>query len=289
MNRLMRELDPRLEAPILVDVSDFSVNFTIPVSNSGNIHALPVGRIELYDEDGTLLRKIGKESIKSPEGVFLGEKTVDYLPVNDEGGNVLPGSNRIYSVTWKGFAYDAIEDGKSVVKFLSPGAYYTRLSEDNARYLLPWEKLKIFIASKKVHAKIYVEYSGLNAVPVPYNLERDIYVKYNYIDKGINYGALLLILLVVIIAWRIIRKKDDEIEYLEEEVDEFEKAKKMAKKALEKKTLKNVPKARSNPKETESTVARKTVPKTSPKKPEVKTTSAKKVPVKKTIQPTSKE
>lgn len=64
---MMDQLDPRVESPILLDTSDFSVNFTIPLSNSGNIHILPVGRIELYDEDGSVLKKIGKEVIKSPE------------------------------------------------------------------------------------------------------------------------------------------------------------------------------------------------------------------------------
>ncbi len=63
----------------------------------------PIGRIELYDEDNTILRKIGKESIKTPDGVYLGEKIVDYLPINDEGGSVLPDGDRkrIYTVDWK--------------------------------------------------------------------------------------------------------------------------------------------------------------------------------------------
>ena len=50
---------------------------------------------------------------------------------------------------------------------------------------------------------------------------------------------ILIILLVVYIAWRIIRKKDheieeleDEVDDLEDEVDEFDKAKKMAKKVI---------------------------------------------------------
>lgn len=63
-------------------------------------------------------------------------------------------------------------------------------------------------------------------------------MKYNYIDKGLNFGAILLILLVIFIAWRLLRKKEDRIEYLEEEVDEFEHAKVLAKKALIKKVEK---------------------------------------------------
>lgn len=50
----------------------------------------PTGRVEIRDEDGNTLKSIGKESIKTPEGVYIGEKIVDYLPINDEDGNVLP-------------------------------------------------------------------------------------------------------------------------------------------------------------------------------------------------------
>lgn len=67
LNYLRDELNPFWDKPKLVNSSDFNVGFSIPVSNSGNIDIRPIGRIELFDEDGTLLRKIGKESIRSPE------------------------------------------------------------------------------------------------------------------------------------------------------------------------------------------------------------------------------
>lgn len=103
LNYIKTELNPFWNKPELVNSSDFNVKFSIPISNSGNVDVRPIGRIELYDEDGRLLKKIGKESIRSPEGLFLGEKIVDYLPVNDEGGSVLPDGERkrIYTVNWK--------------------------------------------------------------------------------------------------------------------------------------------------------------------------------------------
>lgn len=64
---LKKVFDPRLKTPELINLTDFNVTFSIPVSNSGNVDVRPIGRIELFDEDGTLLRKIGKESILSPE------------------------------------------------------------------------------------------------------------------------------------------------------------------------------------------------------------------------------
>lgn len=67
MSYLKTELNPFWEKPTLIKSTDFHVKFEIPVTNSGNIDVRPIGRIELYDEDGTLLRKIGKESIKSSD------------------------------------------------------------------------------------------------------------------------------------------------------------------------------------------------------------------------------
>jgi hypothetical protein len=60
-------LDPTFSAPTLPPTKNFQMDFNIPVSNSGNVHILPVGRIELFDENDVLLKKIGKESIRTPD------------------------------------------------------------------------------------------------------------------------------------------------------------------------------------------------------------------------------
>ncbi len=41
ISKLKRELDPRLTPPVLVE-SNFGMNFSIPVTNNGNTHILPV-------------------------------------------------------------------------------------------------------------------------------------------------------------------------------------------------------------------------------------------------------
>ncbi len=64
---IQTEFNPFWNKPALVNSGDFRVNFSIPVTNSGNVDVRPIGRIELYDEDSTILRKIGKESIKTAE------------------------------------------------------------------------------------------------------------------------------------------------------------------------------------------------------------------------------
>ncbi len=74
-----------------------------------------------------------------------------------------------------------------VVKFQTPGEYYSALSAENAATLYPWEKLKISIATRHIKAKIALEYSGENGVTVPLELERDIVVQYNFIDKVLNW------------------------------------------------------------------------------------------------------
>ncbi|GAB0174775.1 MAG: hypothetical protein HHAS10_06540 [Candidatus Altimarinota bacterium] len=243
ISKLKRDLDPRITPPVLVQ-NDFGMNFNIPVTNNGNTHILPVGRIELYDDE-LLLKRIGKESIRSEDGVLLGEKIVDYLPINDEAGNVLPSSNRLYTVLWKGFAYEDLENDKKVIKFLSPSEYYSRKSGDTAGYLLPWEKLKIIDATKIIKAKIHLEYRKTDGAIEPFESEQDINIRYSYIDKGINWGALILIatlLLIIWILWLLFRKDEervDELEYeveeLEGEIDELEKGRQLAKAALAKK------------------------------------------------------
>lgn len=244
LNYLKTELNPFWNKPELINTADFNVGFTIPISNSGNVDVRPIGRIELFDEDGTLLRKIGKESIRSPEWLFLGEKIVDYLPINDEGWSVLPDGERmrIYSVNWKWFAYEAYENGKMVVKFQTPGEYYSALSAEWAAVLYPWEKLRISVAEKKILAKIGIEYIGEWGKVVPTEIEREIIVKYNYIDKALNWGAILAVVFILFIARLIVRRRDDRIEELEEEteeleeeIDELEHARQAAKKVLAKK------------------------------------------------------
>ncbi|MDP2103403.1 MAG: DUF916 domain-containing protein, partial [Candidatus Gracilibacteria bacterium] len=83
----------------------FPVVFETKFKNDGNTHLKPVGKIELIDEDGETLKSIGKEAMVSPAGAFIGEKMVDYIPVNDGLGNVLPKSERRFESTWEGFGY----------------------------------------------------------------------------------------------------------------------------------------------------------------------------------------
>jgi len=79
--KIAKEVNPFWEKPTL-NGEDFQVNLKIPVENNGNTHIKPTGKIYLYDGDEQL-KKIGKESILNENGAFMGEKIVDYIPVND--------------------------------------------------------------------------------------------------------------------------------------------------------------------------------------------------------------
>lgn len=70
--------------------SGTSFVFKIPLTNSGTIHLKPVGSIEIIDENGQVIPSIGREVIRDPNGVVQGERIVDYLPINESAGNVLP-------------------------------------------------------------------------------------------------------------------------------------------------------------------------------------------------------
>lgn len=285
INHITELLDPTLNAPSFPPVEDFGIDFQIPVKNNGNVHILPVWRIEILDESGLPLKSIGKESIRSPEWAYVWERIVDYLPINDEAGNVLPNAERLYNVSWKWFAYEVYEWGKKTIKFVAPQDYYKQLQSKESPYLLPWEKYRLVPVSKVFQAKIYIEYSGKDNTLVPYEITRDITVDYMVLQKSINYGALAILGCVLFFFWILFltwgrgkanNNKTGNIEYGEWDIDELEKWRMLARKALAKKAEKT-PKS-----EVEAPLVKKTPWKTSPVKKEEETVVSTKKPVSRT-------
>lgn len=134
---------------------------------------------------------------------------------------------------------------------------------------MPWEKYRIKTISRTLKAKIYLEYKGENSQLVPYNKEQDITIEYLAIQKDWNYGAILIALFVLFLIWFIsyvrkgtsrIDRLEEEVEYLESEVDELEKGRLLARKALAKKREKSL----SNP-EPKKSPAKKQEAKWTPK------------------------
>jgi hypothetical protein len=128
---ILTEVNPLWDKPML-EGGDFSLTLKVPVRNDGNIHIRPTGKVYIFDENDVQLEKVGKESIVDENGVYVGEQIVNYLPINDERGSVLPNTERTYEVNWSGFGYEERDPttGKYTIKFESPGDYYTRLTEE---------------------------------------------------------------------------------------------------------------------------------------------------------------
>jgi hypothetical protein len=293
-NDIWGELNPFWEKPVL-SKTDLQISLNIPVQNSGNIHIKPTGKIFIYDGE-VMLTRIGKESIVDENGVYKGEKIVDYLPINDEGGNVLPDSERIFHIDWMGFASQEIgQDGNSIISFESPSDYFARMSEDNAQFIYPWEKLSL--RSETKHLKAQVEFSFKNPktgnVEVS-TLELPITITYNYIAKTLNWWVILIVLLIILLAWIIIRRRDTQIEELEVELDDEIAALEKAQKALlvnKKSPTKKPPvvkekeianKATPSVKKTQ---AKKTIPAEVPVEKAPTTSPVKKTPQKKVASP----
>ncbi len=210
----------------------FHITLKVPLQNDGNTHVRPTGKIYLYDGENRR-DHIGKQSIVNEDGVYLGEKIVDFLPINDEGGNVLPGTERTFEINWEGFAYNDIDSvsGKKIVSFESPGSYYSRIAENGSQMLFPWEKLAILTMNKTLQAKVEVSYKNpATNLDEVYTIELPVPVEYKYIAKTWNWGALTLILLILLLVWRlrrnnlIIHTLEEETHHLSDEISVLERA-----------------------------------------------------------------
>ncbi len=92
-------------------LSDQGPILKINLENQGNIHESPKGNITIYEaETGELLKQIS--SYRDPVSGEL--VTTDEIPLNLDGGNVLPGSSRIFTAKWS----ENIKPGKFTAKLL---------------------------------------------------------------------------------------------------------------------------------------------------------------------------
>jgi hypothetical protein len=222
VQKMAEEINPFWEKPTL-NWEDFQVDLKIPVQNNGNTHIKPTGKIFLYDGDEQLV-KIWKEAILNENGAFMGEKIVDYIPINDNKGNVLPNTQRIFSVNWQWFAYgDMDAAGKYMINFENPSSYYSRLSEEAGKFMYPWERLAVRNTKKTLDAKVEMSYKNpATGKDEPYKVEVPVNIHYAYVAKTTNWSALILIFGIIFLSWRIIQRRNRDIDFLEDEVGELE-------------------------------------------------------------------
>lgn len=176
----------------------FQSNF----KNNWNIHLKPTWRIELIDENWEILRNIGKEVLSAPNGTFIWEKLVDYLPINDFWGSVLPHSDRNFDSQWKWFWYTVLNENwtKSVL-FKNLNEYYEDKASEKQAYLMFWQQVHSKNVKKKIIADYKLSYKSKDIEEKTFNKKEEFYIEYNQKYIGLNY--YLITFLIVLISWGI--------------------------------------------------------------------------------------
>ncbi|MCH8519095.1 hypothetical protein LAT59_05040 [Candidatus Gracilibacteria bacterium] len=195
----------------------FEIQFSFPLENMGNTHVRPTGKITLRDENDRVIGGVGKEAMANDFGAVIGERVVDYIPINDEQGNILPNSRRVYDAYWKGFPYqDFDEQGNIVIKYWTPTEYYSRLGQRESGYLMPWEIVTGERTRKNITADIELRYKDIEGNDIVFNSAKEFPIQYVQeriiLNPYILIGLFLLIPIILMLAgalwWWIIIKRE---------------------------------------------------------------------------------
>lgn len=190
---------------------NFEVSFTFPIKNTGNTHVKPEWSIKLIDENGDQIKGVWKKNKYNDLWAVIGVDVVDYLPINDNGGNVLPKSQRNFWEKWEWFPYQTLDDeGKIVMKNMSPDEYYTKQNIWSDRVLMPWERVSYRKNNKTIKALIDLSYKDDNWEDIEFSSAKEIPVTYTEKYIGINPYIVcpfflfigLLLLLWLIALWK---------------------------------------------------------------------------------------
>ena len=195
----------------------FEVEFSFPIVNKGNTHVRPTWKVVLRDEDGNIIPWIWKEALANEFWAVIWERVVDYIPINDEQWNVLPGSKRIFKVDWKGFPYqDFDERGNIVMRYWTPSEYYTRLWQRESWYLMPWEIITESRTRTNITADIELRYKDIDGNERVFNAAQEFPIQ--YIEEKIIINPYILLWLFLLIPiflmlwwalwWWIIAKRE---------------------------------------------------------------------------------
>lgn len=182
--------------------SDFPITFQTLFQNDGNIHLKPTGKITITDENGEVLKNIGKETLSSPAWAYIWEKMVDYIPINDTLWNVLPKSQRKFEIDWMGFGYNVLnDDGTKSVAFKNLEEYYADKASEKAQYLMFWQSINSRTVEKKLTAHFELSYEGKDKAKKDFDDTKTFYVTYNETYVGVNYILVSVLTLLVLFLW----------------------------------------------------------------------------------------
>ena len=187
---------------------DFNINFEIPFINEWNTHLVPEWQITLIDEDWNQIKWVWKELIKNEHWAVIWEKVVDYLPINDDQWNVLPGQERKFDIEWKWFPYEGYDENwKQVIKYWTPEEYYSRKNIDDIWYLMPWERINERVNHEKVNAYIDISYFNKDWELVEFSSAEEFYIDYKERYVWLNPYAFIcawLFIIVVAFLWLLL-------------------------------------------------------------------------------------
>jgi len=154
--------------------------------------------VKLVDEDGNVLKRVWKEILIDEDGAVTWEKIVDYIPINNLWGNILPGTSREFLSNWEWFSYKWFdEDGNEVIKYLTPGQYYTLKNQKERPFIMFWEKVLERVGNKKIKAIIDVEYKKLSWEVVSFNSAKEFNISYNEKYIGLNMYVIRIMLWIL--------------------------------------------------------------------------------------------
>ena len=193
--------------------NDFNVSFEIPFLNTWNTHLKPKWEIKLIDEDWNQIKWVWKKVITNEYDIIIWEEIVDFLPINDVWGNVLPNSLRKFVSEWLWFPYKAYdEEWNPILEYWSPSEYYTKKNMKEHWFLMFWEKIIEKQNRKKITSIIDLSYKDREWFDVEFSSAYDFYINYKEDKVWLNFyviiPAILFILLILFtktIKW--LRKK----------------------------------------------------------------------------------
>ena len=209
---------------------DTKVSFDITFQNDGNTHIKPSGKIEVLD-DGKAIPKISKELIKNDSDAIIWEKLVDYIPINDQWWNVLPGSKRDFFQEWRGFPYEIVnEKGEKEIRYRSFSEYYSNQNLSERKILMFWEQVKTRDKTKWLSANIQLKYPGKDGKDEEFNSAREFEIRYKEEYIGKNWFILSILWVLwslwawwIRIALRRRKRNDAEFQRLKKKLKEQEK------------------------------------------------------------------
>lgn len=209
------------------------ITFQTVFENVWNVHLKPIWKITLTDENGEVLKNIGKETLSTPAWAYLWEKMVDYLPINDTLWNVLPKSERKFQSVWEWFWYNVLnEDWTKSVKFKNLSDYYADKASEKAKYLMFWQSINSRTVNREITANFELSYEWKDKEKKDFSDSKKFYVTYNETYVWLNYyvisiwGIIIILSLIyfVVIAPKARTRREEELK--RKIMDEMKKSKK---------------------------------------------------------------